>query len=91
MRMLYTECSISLEEESPIYGKWRVIIRIDDQGGGPYLVIRGDNLEPNAGETPHDFFLQTEAEIDQFAARCKEMLRQAQEMDRSSPVATVEQ
>jgi hypothetical protein len=66
------------DHESPVFGSNRVIIRLDDQGAGPYLVIRGDNQVPDAGETPHDFFLQTEDEIDMFAAECKAMLRQAE-------------
>lgn len=78
MKAVYTECSIVLNGGSPIYGAHRIIIRINDQADGPYLVIRGENGEPDVDETPHDFFLQSDAEIDEFARICKDMLRQAQ-------------
>jgi hypothetical protein len=78
VKVCYTECVMTQQDESPIFGAHRVIIRGDDNAGGPYLVIRGDNNEPDAGETEHDFFLQSEEEIDQFAEVCKTMLRQAE-------------
>jgi hypothetical protein len=77
------------QDASPIYGEARIIIRVDDQAGGPYLVIRGDNNEPQDGETLHDFFLHSEEEIDQFAAVCKSMLRQAEAADDPEPTATI--
>jgi hypothetical protein len=72
-----TERVIVHNDESPVFGKNRVTIRIGDQGAGPYIVVRGDNQEPDHDETPHDFFLQSEEEIDYFAAECKALLRQA--------------
>jgi hypothetical protein len=68
------------EGVSPIFGEHRIIIRVDDQGGGPYLVVRGYNSEPvkGSGETGHEFFLNSEAEIDEFAATCKALLKQAE-------------
>lgn len=78
MKTYTTERVIVQNDENPVFGKSRVVIRIGDQGAGAYLIIRGDNQDPEFDETPHDFFLQTEEEIDYFAAECKEMLRQAE-------------
>lgn len=75
MKAYYTECVLVHNGESAILGSSRVIIRVDDQGGGAYLVIRGENSDAAPDETAHDFFLQTDAEIDQFAEACKELLR----------------
>lgn len=87
MNAIYTECSIGFNGDSPIFGGNRAIIRVHDQGAGPYLGIRGATDEPIKadGETKHDFFLCTEAEIDKFADICKAMLRQAE----PAPVAVV--
>jgi len=82
---VYTECSIALSGSDPVVGGNRVIIRIGDHGGGPFLVIRGENGEPYEDETPHDFFLCTEDDIDKFAAICKNMLKQAER----APVAVI--
>lgn len=79
MKVCYTECVMTQDGESPIFGPHRIVIRVEDNSGGPFLVIRGVNGEPDPGETEHDFFLQSEAEIDQFAEVCKSMLRQAEE------------
>lgn len=77
MKTIYTECVMAMNGCNPIFGNNRVIIRVDDEAAGPYLVIRSYNGEPLPGETEHDFFLQSEEEIDQFAAICKSMLKQA--------------
>jgi hypothetical protein len=74
-----TEISIAMNGGNPIYGEHRVIIRVDDEAAGPYLVICGQNGDPQEGETGHEFFLCTEDEIDQFAKVCKDLLRQANE------------
>ena len=55
-----------------------ITIRVHDQGAGPYLIVRGENLDPYNDETPHDIILQSDEEIDLFAAECKAMLRQAE-------------
>ena len=80
MKVLYTECAISMNGESPLYAEGRVTIRIDDEGGGPYLVIRGCNDGANDANSAHDIFLQSDEEIDEFARVCKNMLRQANEV-----------
>lgn len=82
MKVTYTECVMAQDGVSPIYGSHRIIIRVDDQAAGPYLVVRGYNAEPMDGETEHDIFLQTDAEIDEFAATCKALLKQAEQAER---------
>ena len=85
MNAVYTECSIGLSGSDPVVGEHRAIIRVHDQGAGPFLGIRGVNAEPCAGETRHEFFLCTAAEVDKFAKICKAMLKQADPV----PVAVI--
>ena len=73
LKAVYTECVIPLNGGNPIFGENRIIIRVNDQGAGPYLQIRGCNDD---GETGHEFFLNSEEEIDEFAVICKAMLMQ---------------
>lgn len=87
MTFVYTECKIAINGGDPLSGGHRVIIRVHDQGGGPYLGIRGENDAPETDEeTEHDFFLCDEDDIDRFAAICKNMLRQA---NNPAPVAVI--
>lgn len=81
MHVITTEKLIIMGHEKPhVFSPQRAKIRIDDQGAGPYLVISGENDEPDAGsaETGHEFFLCTDEEIDRFAEICREMLLEAQ-------------
>lgn len=81
MHTITTEKLIILGEEKPhIFSPHRIKIRLDDQGAGPYLVISGENDEPDTsgGEKGTEFFLCTGEEIDQFAAICKQMLHEAE-------------
>lgn len=81
MKPIITKITIPLlipeKETGYIFSPSRVEIAIQDEGAGPYLCIEGINDEPelNAGENAHQFYLQTIAEIDQFAAICKKMLK----------------
>ena len=46
---------------------------------GPFLSIEGQNDEPDGDdENMHQFYLCSHAEIDQFAAICHDLLRQAE-------------
>lgn len=81
MHVITTEKLIILGDEEPhIFSPQRIKIRIDDQGAGPYLVISGENDEPDttSAETGHEFFLCTDEEIDRFANICRKMLLEAQ-------------
>lgn len=79
MKTTYTECVIAQNGCDPISGDSRIIIRIADQGAGPYLQICGYHGEPIEGETASDIFLESDDEIDRFAEVCKAMLKQAGE------------
>lgn len=76
-----TETIIPMGEHKTIFSAVRAVIRIGDQAGGPYLIIRGENDEPDKcdGENGHEFFLNTKHEIDEFAAICRRMLKQAEQ------------
>lgn len=87
MKAVYTECVIPLNDCNPIYGENRIIIRVEDNAAGPYLLIRGYNDDPGQGEAEHDFFLCNDAEIDFFAAACKAMLKQANEANNTTTLS----
>ena len=80
MTVITTEKLIILNGGKHIFDPHRIRLRIDDQAAGPYLVISGENDEPDtsAGETGHEFFLDDEGQIELFAEICKAMLKEAQ-------------
>lgn len=78
MDKIVSELTIPLGPTKGIYSESTIKISIDDEGSGPYLVVRGENDEPTERETGHEFFLCSCNEIDEFAEICKEMLRQAE-------------
>ena len=74
MKQIITEIVIPLLGGTDIFSPQRITIRLDDEGGGPFLVIRG--IDDDDKENEHSFYLQSIAEIDEFAAICKGMLPQ---------------
>lgn len=73
-----TETIIPMGEHKTVFSAIRAVIRVHDEAGGAFLSIEGQNDEPEDGYNEHQFFLQTEAEIDQFAEICKAVLKQAE-------------
>lgn len=89
LKTYVTESVMAREGESPVYGGDRIIIRVADASGGPFLVVRGDAVNLGEDYNENDIFFYTEKEIDAFAATCKNMLRQVEEAENSAPVAAV--
>jgi hypothetical protein len=63
-----------------VFAAFRVRIRAVDEGAGMYLIVRGENDEPDTvgGENGHEFHLGTHEEIDSFAAVLHMALRAAE-------------
>lgn len=74
-----TETIIPMGRFKTVFSDIRAIIRVHDEAGGPFLSIEGQNDEPEDGYNDHQLFLQSETEIDQFAAICKAVLKQAED------------
>ena len=74
-----TETIIPMGEHKTVYSAIRAVIKVHDEAGGPSLSIEGQNDEPGDEYNDHQFFLQSEAEIDQLAAICKTVLKQAED------------
>lgn len=81
LRSLPVEHIIPMGEYKTHFSEIRCHVRIHDQAGGPYLAIHGENDEPDSEERPDEFYLNDEAEIDQFCAICKKLLRLARTED----------
>jgi hypothetical protein len=79
MEKIITEVIIPQGTDKTVFSPQRVQIRINDLAAGPFLIIEGFNEEPGAGESAHEFCLQSIEEINQFAAICRRMLRSAEE------------
>jgi len=81
MKKIITEVCIPLGEFKTIYSAQRVYIRVYDKAAGPYLAIEGvnDEAEVEQGEKAGEFYLDGDAEIDEFARICKEVLASARE------------
>ena len=80
LRAITTEQIVPMgEQREEIYASVRCFIRLDDEGGGPFLTIHGENDDARKDESQHSFYLQSHEEIDQFAAICHQMLAQAEE------------
>lgn len=77
-----TETCIPMGEHPTVYSDKRVYIRVRDKAGGPYLAIEGSNDDPEDGDRPAEFYLQSIEEIDDFADICKRILKDAQEVEK---------
>ncbi len=80
LKAITTEQIIPLGEKRQfIFDNVRCVLRVHDEAAGPFLSIEGQNDEPDDdGENPRQFFLCSHDEIDQFAAICHDLLRQAE-------------
>lgn len=76
MLAIPTEVTVIMNGDKAIYAAQTAIIRVMDEAAGPYLAIEGKDDEST--EHPHCFYLQSEKEIDEFAAICKKVLREAE-------------
>ena len=82
MKTIYTEMIISQSPTSEsgagtVFDEDCIIVRVDDDAAGPYLVIHGRTSTRQDG-SPVGTFCLDETEIDGFAAACKALLAQAQ-------------
>jgi hypothetical protein len=66
-------------EHRTLYNKEMVHLEIRDEAAGPYLAIHGENLDITEDESPDEFYLCTDKEIDTFCKICKDMLNKAKE------------
>lgn len=79
MRAFTTEVTIAMTEDPRIFSPQVCRIRVLDEAAGPYLAIEGIDAEPDdEGHGAHCFYLQSDAEIDEFAAICKRVLKEAE-------------
>lgn len=78
MKPIVTEAIIPLGEDAKsIFSPMRIKISVDDEGAGPWLRIEG--IDEDKCPAEHCFYLQSEAEIDEFSAICKRILKEAEE------------
>jgi hypothetical protein len=75
MTVIPSEVIIACGDTKAIFSAQRIVIRVADEGGGVYLAIEG--IDDDSEENAHCLYLQTEAEIDQFASICKKVLKDA--------------
>lgn len=64
--------------DHPLFGAFRCAITVDDEGGGPFLMVEFFNDEPGE-DSPHCGYFNTHADIDQFAAQLHAALKSAEE------------
>ena len=75
LRPIHTECFVSLadpKEPAHVFDDG-IVIRVEDDGAGPYLVIRGRVEGMQGGAFPLEA-----GDIDRFAGICKAFLAQAE-------------
>lgn len=83
MQKVVSEIIINTEPgQDGILANSAVIVRVRDDGGGPYLSVIGRNLYPDPAEdSPNEFYLLTHKDIDDLFVELHEMLRQAEVAD----------
>lgn len=80
MRVITTEQVIPLGQKRKfIFDDVRCVLRVHDEAAGPFLSVEGQNDYPDNEYNDHQFYLQDHDEIDQFAAICHALLKQAVE------------
>lgn len=75
--------AIGVEYVIPMYGDGilaenAAIVRVDDEGGGAYLDIRGRNMNPEKEGDEYAFYLDSEKKIESFCRELKKILEEAQ-------------
>jgi len=78
MTPIPTEITIACGECNAIYSEQRIIIKVQDASGGPYLSIEGFDDEPLDDNEKHCFYLCNNKDIDQFSKICKKLLKDAE-------------
>ena len=72
------ETIVPLGDGNSLFAAQRIKIRVEDESSGPYLIVEGIDDEPVEGGNAHCFYLCTAKEIDEFAAICKRILKEAE-------------
>lgn len=76
MKVHCTERVIVPDGESPVFGRGRIIVRIEDEAAGPFISAIGTDHEAPDGIDQKSICFESEADIDLFAEVCKQMLRE---------------
>lgn len=79
LKPITTETIIPMGKHKTVFSDVLAIIRVHDEAGGPFLSIEGRNDEPEDKYNHHHFYLNNEAEFDQFAEICRAVLKQAED------------
>lgn len=67
--------------DHPLFGAFRCTMTVDDEGGGPFLIVEFINDEPGQ-DSPHCGYFNSHADIDQFCAQAHATLKAAEEASR---------
>lgn len=78
MKAIVTEVIIGMGSDPQRFSPQTCIIRVMDEAAGPYLAVEGCDVDPSDEKNTHCFYLQSSAEIDEFAAICKRILMEAE-------------
>ena len=65
--------------DHPLFGAFRCAVTVDDEGGGPFLIVEFTNDEHGTNDSPHCGYFCTHADIDQFADQLHAILKTAEE------------
>ena len=65
--------------DNPLFGAQRCAVTVDDEGGGPFLMVEFFNDDPGQ-DSPHCGYFNTHADIDQFAAQLHDILAIAEKV-----------
>lgn len=78
MRAAMTEMTIVFGPDEPaVFRPVRAKLTVHDEAAGPYLAVEGINDEADSNENAHQFYLCSEAEIDEFSRLAKKLLASA--------------
>jgi hypothetical protein len=55
MKMTITEVAVHPEDESPVFGRLRTLIRLDDEGGGAFVKLIQEDDFGKLNEVRFDF------------------------------------
>ena len=76
MHRTITEVILSLDKEPTILPNFGVKIRLEDEGGGQYIMVEAYNLGQCSKEQENAICLETHEEIDFLAAELHRILGQ---------------
>ncbi len=83
MKMIGREYVIALRgsDKDGVLASNAVIVRVEDEGAGPYLTITGRDMDEHRNEDQskmHSFYLCEEEDIDNLCECLKTILKQAE-------------